>query len=72
MSRLKRTAGAFALMAALGGAGLLTGAALAPAPAAATCEDDECEGGNRCKINTTTGCDVVPGGGCKTVGCQQS
>lgn len=39
------------------------------APVAATCEDDECEAGNRCKVNATTSCDVLSTGGCKTWGC---
>ncbi|MBW3630225.1 MAG: hypothetical protein KY464_13115 [Gemmatimonadetes bacterium] len=69
---MKRFAGAFAFLAVLGGAGLLTGAALAPAPVSAACENDECEGGNRCKVNTTTACDVLATGGCKTVGCDKA
>lgn len=56
---------------AFAAAGVLTGAALGPVsaePVAAGCENDECEGGSSCKMNSTTGCDVVTGG-CKTVAC---
>lgn len=70
MSRIKRLAGVVAFLAVAGGAGLLTGAVLAPAQVSAGCENDECEGGNKCRINTTTGCDVQETGGCKTVACQ--
>lgn len=46
MSRFKRFAGALAFLAAVGGAGLLTGAALAPQEVSAGCENDECENRN--------------------------
>lgn len=72
MSRFRRFAGALAFLGAVGGAGLLTGAVLAPAQAAAGCENDECENRNTCRVNSTTGCDVLEAGGCKTVACQET
>lgn len=53
MSRFKLVAGALAFLSVVGGAGLLTGAALAPVQVSAACENDECENRNTCKVNTT-------------------
>lgn len=75
MAHWKKLGTKVGLIVALVGAGILSGAAVyevvMPTPVAAECENDECEGGNRCKINSTTGCDVVETGGCKTVACER-
>lgn len=71
-ARWKRLSGTLAVLGVLAGAGAVSGAALRPEPVAAGCEDDECEGGNKCTINSTTGCDVQETGGCKTVACDDA
>lgn len=64
----KRAAVLFALVAG----GVVAGAALQPAAvAAAACEQDECEGGTRCKDNSghQTSCSFS-GSSCATDACQ--